>query len=272
MTEENKALNTKISIILLVLLPVFVIIGFFTDLLSFSVIYIMIWLSYLGILGGKWLWKELTSSEIFKSGVPLVVKIIGSMVLLILFVFIGIGFFLFYNGEETLVRQIVQQGTILMLYIAFYNIGYLISIWKPLENPIESEKATFKIKKKLSLIVLIVIIIYVLSCFVILLFITGEMFSIFFQYMALGGFGLALGWIFWEHLKESDILSGKFLNDLKILSVIFEIPVVIVMILGIISNIIILPLLDKFILLSYLLLFYLMAAYFIGLMSETMKK
>ncbi|MHA1785212.1 MAG: hypothetical protein ACTSX4_01495 [Candidatus Helarchaeota archaeon] len=227
----------------------------------------MMWLSIGGILGGIWLWDELSSSNLFKSGIPIYVKIIGVISILIFFVFIGAGFYLFYAGDEELLRLIVGQGTLLMTFAVFYNIGYLISIWNPIIKDENQEVSKgFKIKKKLSLIVLGIMCIYVISVFIIF------QISLIFQYLALGGIGFGLGWIFWEHLKETDVLSGSFHKLLKILSIIFEIPIFILMVLGIITNYFPDIFLTNVILLSYLLLFYLMAAYFIGLMLEIIKK
>ncbi len=232
----------------------------------------MIVLSIIGILGGKWLWKALASSDLFKTGIPIYIKIIGCIALVVFLIFIGFGFFLFYSTETDLIRVIIQQGTLLMLFVALYNIGYLISIWFASEKKNQNENLKFQIKWKLSITVIILLILYVFSCFVILLLITGEYLSILFQYMILGGIGIGIGWLFWEHLKEAKILSGKLLKDLKFVSIIFEIPVIIIMILGIISNYLHDVILDKIILLSFLLLFYLISAYFIGLMLEIIKK
>ena len=81
-----------------------------------------------------------------------------------------------------------------------------------------------------------------------------------------------MGWVFWEHLKETNILTGEFLKVLKRFSIIFEIPLVILMVLGIYSNLVINSLIDRILLISYLLLFYLMATYFIGLLLEIINK
>ncbi len=249
------------------------IIGIFTDILFLSIMYIMFLLTIFGIWGGKWLWKQLASSEKFKSGVPIYIKIVGCLAIVIFMVFIISGINLFYNGEASLIREIIQHGTMLMVYITFYDIGYILSIWKPIDDEQKVEQTKFIIKKRLSLIVSIFIAIYILISFFVILFITGEFLSQLFQHVVMGGVGFALGWIFWEHLKETRMLSGKFLKDLKLMSVIFEFPLVFLMVLGLFSVYSHSTLtLDKIILLGYILLFYLLAAYFIGLMLEVMKK
>ena len=272
MTESNNKIIRIILLITLCILPVFVILAIFIDLVLFLTIYIMIWLSIGGIYGGIWLWKEMANSDLFKKGVPIYVKIFGIVVLAIFFLFIGFGFYIFYFGDYLFIQNIVHQGTILMVFVVFYNIGYLISIFLKSAENIEDKEPGLNIKVKLSVITLGVIGVYLILCFIIFLMITQEFVSLGFIYFGLAGAGLGIGWIFWEHLKESKAISGDFFKLLKVLSIIFEIPIILLMLLGIITNFIPHIFLFRFTLLGYLLLFYLMAAYFIGLMAETIKK
>ena len=272
MTDDEGNILKRIIIISLLLLPVFVLLTIFIDFIIFPTMYIMIWLSIGGIHGGIWLWKEMASSDLFKHGVPIYVKIFGIVALAIFFIFIGMGFYMFYFGDIGFIQQLVHQGTILMIFAVFYNIGYLISIFmKPAED-IDDKESGFKIKVKLSFITLGIMGVYVITCFFIFFVLTQEFLSLGFICFGLAGAALCIGWIFWEHLKESKAISGDFFKLLKVLSVIFEIPIIILMVLGIITNFIPHSSLFRFTLLGYLLLFYLMAAYFIGLMAETIKK
>lgn len=232
----------------------------------------MILLTLIGVWGGVWLWKELSSANMFESGVPIYVKIIGSMGLVVLIAFVTFGFLIFYQGDQILIRAIIEQGTKLMYFVAIYDIGYLISIWKPFDEKDKSEGSTFKIKTKQVVFTISILTVYLVICFIIIYLITKELFSLIFQYFAIGGVGACLGWIFWEHLKETQVLSGELLKNLKIVSVIFEIPVIFIAIIGIISNILLIPQMDSFVLLCYLFLFYLLVAYFMGLTSQTIKK
>ncbi|NHI91845.1 MAG: hypothetical protein EAX96_05040 [Candidatus Lokiarchaeota archaeon] len=272
MTEETNKILKIIILISLFLSPLFIILTIFIDLIIFPVIYIMIWLSIGGIYGGIWLWKALMNSGLFKDGVPIYIKLIGIFASAIFLIFIGMGFYLFYFGDLGFMQSIVHQGTILMIFIVFYNIGYLISIFMKSAENMENMESGFKIKIKLSLIVLCVMGIYLISTFMIFFLITQEFFSLGFIYFGLAGTGICIGWIFWEHLKESKAISGDFHKLLKILSIIFEIPIIFLMILGLITNFMPHDFLFRFTLLGYLLLFYLMAAYFIGLMLATIKK
>ena len=195
MIETNNKIIRIILLISLGLFPVFMILAIFIDLVLFLTIYIMIWLSIGGIYGGIWLWKEMANSDLFKDGVPIYVKIFGIVGLAIFFIFIGFGFYIFYFGDYLFIQQIVQQGTILMVFAVFYNIGYLISIFmKSAENTVDKESG-FNIKVKLSLITLGIIGVYLITCFVIFLVITQELFSLGFIYFGLAGAGLGIGWI-----------------------------------------------------------------------------
>ncbi|MHA1148594.1 MAG: hypothetical protein ACTSR8_10155 [Promethearchaeota archaeon] len=214
----------------------------------------------------------MSNSDIFNSGVPIYIKIIGFISLSIFILFIGFGFYLFFTGSNALIHRILEQGTLLMTYAVFYNIGYLISIWKPIDVIDSDNNVEFEIKLKLSLWVLGIMGLYLIVCFFLFFFLTKEFLSIFFVYFSLGGAGLGVGWIFWEHLKETSIFTGKFLRQLKILSIIFEISLIVLMIIGIYSHFVLNSLLDKILLISYLLLFYLIATYFIGLLWEIITK
>lgn len=273
MNDDDKKTLKITSIISLIPLPILLTIGIFVDIILFSVIYLMIPLTVFGIWGGIWLWKELANSDYFKKGVPIFAKIFGIVAVVIFFVFIGVGFYLCYFGDPALIMSIVDMGTKLMFFVAVYNVGYLISIWKPFESG-NQEKTGFKIQKKKSLFTIIAISawagISVLLTFTLFMYMFSNYLTIL-LYLVVGGLALGLGWIFWEHLKETNMLSGDFLKMLKILSIVFEAPVILLTVLGMISGVLQDIFLFRIILLIYLLLFTLMAGYFLGLIIEVVK-
>lgn len=217
---------------------------------------------------------------------------IGIIAILIFVIILAGGLKIYLVNDSTQINGIIDIGTKLMFFVAFYNLGYLISIWNikkeitPSSNPNENldEKSEeknkpksrlnfpFKIKKRLSIIVISMICIWIVISLFIAYSIDGIWFSNLFKYLATAGIGVGLGWIFWEHLKESNMLSGDFLKNLKLFSVLFEIPIIIFTILGIYFVKEGLTQYNQYLLLGYLLLFYLMATYFMGLLYETLKK
>jgi len=273
MNDDDKKTLKITSIISLVPLPIFIVLGVLVDFILFSVIYLMIPLTVFGIWGGIWLWKELANSDYFKKGTPIFAKIFGVVAIVIFFVFIGAGFYLCYFGDQALIISIVDLGTKLMFFVAVYNVGYLVSIWKPFEGE-GQDKAGFKIQKKKSLYTLIAIGawagISLILTFTLFIYMYSDYLTLL-QYLIMGGLALGLGWIFWEHLKETNMLSGDFLKMLKFLSLLFEAPVILLTVLGLVSNVLQDIFLFRIILLIYLLLFQLMAGYFIGLISQVIK-
>ncbi len=273
MNDDDKSILKKILIISLITLPILLIIGIFVDIILFSVIYLMIPLTIFGFWGGIWLWEQLATSDYFKKGAPIIAKVVGTVAIATIFFFIVAGFYLCYFGDIALIISIVNLGTMLMFFVAIYNVGYLISIWKPFESG-NKDKSGFKIQKKKSLILIIVVCAWILFSllltFTIFISITGNYFTILI-YFVIGGVAPGVGWIFWEHLKETNLLSGDFLKTLKILSITFEAPVILLTILGFISNFLQDIFLFRIILLIYLLLFQLMVGYFIGLISQVLK-
>ncbi len=262
----------KLMLSCVILLIIFIIIGIYTDIIFIPIAITLISLTIGGIIGGKWLWKKLASSDIFKSGVPIYIKIIGCIFLIGLIVFVALGFIILFTGDATLIREIVQQSMMLLLFGTLYNAGYLLSIWKPTPIPNDASLQTFKLQKKKIVLVGIITSVYVLTCFLLAFVLTETLISIYFLYLTFAGIGFSMGWIFWEHLKETRVLSGNFLTNLKLLSVGFELALVALTILNLVANSLNIPIIDRFALLSLLLLLYLSIAYFIGLTSEIIRK
>ncbi|MCP4760766.1 MAG: hypothetical protein GY870_03225 [archaeon] len=270
--KKEDIIKSKSFLITIFSLPICLIIGFLTNIILLLVIYFMIPLTFFGVIGGRWLWEQLASSDIFRSGIPIYVKSVGFVAIAIFLIFILEGFYIYLIEENAIIIQIVQSGTQLMYFVAVYNIGYLISIWNPTVEEKKDGEIEFKLKKKLNLQVLSCISIWILLSFIISIIITQNFTSILFLYLATGGAGMAIGWIVWEHLKETDMLSGEFLKTLKILSIGFEIPVILLFILGFIADFLQIDEFYRLILLGYILIFYLMVVYFLGLLIEVIKK
>lgn len=262
-------------IILIILSGGFLVIGFFSDLLISMILYLLVILTYIGIKGGSWLWVRLASSPSFKKGIPWYIKMIGLIAISIFMVILVGGVKIFLVNNPYQINRIIDAGTKLMFFLAFYNIGYLISIWNLKIGSVESKNplnVSFKIKKRLTILVISIILIWIILSLIIGFSIDRIWFSDIFKYLAMAGISLGLGWIFWQHLKELNMLSGTFLKYLKLFSILFEIPIIILTILGIYFMNAGLTLYNQFLLLGYLLLFYLITMYFIGLLYETIKK
>jgi hypothetical protein len=247
-------------------------------------------LTYYGIVGGRWLWKSLASSNIFQSKMSIITKLVGIISLGIFFVFIVVGIQIFIISDTASINFIVDNGTKMMFFATFYNIGYLISIRKPTksitpdkpqENVSSNGNNRFKfktksIKKGLLLLGISIGLFGLVDLGLNILFLDNvilqESFNTIKIYFLLGSISIFLGWIFWEHLKESNMLVGAFYKMLWKLSIIFEIPVAALTFIGILMSTLQILTMNPYILLGYLLLFQLMWAYFLGLMIETIKK
>ncbi|MBD3350799.1 MAG: hypothetical protein GF364_04855 [Candidatus Lokiarchaeota archaeon] len=242
----------------------------------------MVIFTLIGLIGGRWLWQRLSSSSIFVKGIPSYIKLIGIVAISIFFLILVIGFKFFFSENEIQIGNIVGTCTRLMFFITAYNAGYLLSIWQEkskekAKNTLEyknlSEKLfEFKIKKKPVITFILFIIIWIAaSSFIIYLIYNNLENSIYF-YTISAGVGFAIGWVFWEHLKQTKELFGSFLESLKLVSIIFELVVIVILVIGMWIEYTGLKEFYKYALLGYLLLFYLMGAYFLGLLVETFKK
>ncbi|MHA1379211.1 MAG: hypothetical protein ACTSRG_12585 [Candidatus Helarchaeota archaeon] len=260
-----------------ILFPIFILIGTFTNLLISILIFFLISLTFFGIIGGIWLWAYLGESDLFKGEITIFPKIIGIISIIGLGIFTFFSFKVAFSEDIFLINQIIKNGTILLFFMCFYFIGYLISIWNPKEIS-QSESHKFKIKWKLSLIVFSILGLYCVIVFGILyiqfynsLFLR-EQFQFNLMIFLLAGIGFALGWLFWEHLGELNLINGDFQKVLKIFSIISFIPLVILSILGLL----ILNSWDfyqkRLIILGYSLFIYLMFTYFIGLLISIFRK
>lgn len=128
---DFKKISIKYSAVILILFPIFITIGFFTNFFLSILIYLLIMLTPVGIIGGIWLWEYLGSSDLFKKGLSIFPKIIGFFGVIALGIFTIASFYVSFNGNLTLLSQIVQMGTNLMWFMCWYFVGYLISIWRP---------------------------------------------------------------------------------------------------------------------------------------------
>jgi hypothetical protein len=230
-------------------------------------IFFIIALAPIGIVGGIWLWDYLGKSDLFRRGFTIFPKIFSVIGIIGLGIFTYMGFDVSFSGDLTLIDQITQMGTLLLFFMCWYFIGYLISIWNPKEIETQ-ESQKFKIKWKLSLMVFGVLGIYCLVIFLILYFPSPSLFL----YFIMAGVGFALGWIFWEHIGELDLLKGEFHKALKIMSILSTIPLVILVILGFMTINTWDFGLKRIVILGYCLFIYLMWTYLIGLAISIFKK
>jgi hypothetical protein len=237
----------------------------------FFLVFSSIFFTYIGFLGGQWLWDKVESSKPLKL-LPyiLIVGIIGIIACLL---FAIMGNFMFFLGNDSLVKTYIKRYTFIMMIGTFYNLGYVISIWN-VKTPKEyTLTKRFSLNKKLCFIIATLILFYIIVILAIsyLLSIVHIInFKCAFKYL-LCGIGSFVGWIVWEHLKKVIHFDPEFYKWLRSLSVGFLLIIGTFSVLGIIGlskdNI---PFL-RWISLLYSLLSYTLLGYFVGLVYEIFK-
>ena len=207
--------------------PLVYVIGYSLNFMIYSILlYLTVVVSIGGYIGGIWLWEYLATSELIKGDMKRTIKLVGTIALIGFIAFISFNIYIAFYGDFAFLQMIVTNANYVLLFMFCYFVGYLLSIWHPSE-PSESDTASesmFKldwnaIKKVLKIaipicaittgIILVIGIIqgqimeYLIYCGIALLLI----------------FGFFLGYLVWEHLKESELITGEFQAQLKWISV-----------------------------------------------------
>lgn len=218
-------LGAAIGLILVLIL------GWVFDFIFYSVLlYLTGLVSVIGYFGGVWLWEYLASSELLTEEMKSLIKKVGWGALVVFIIIIGSTLFLSFSAQTELLISIVNWVNILLLFMLAYNIGYLVSIWR---KPLKTEgdegialeegvkidwgiaKAVFKVAlPSFSTIIGATLIVGITQGQINTMFL-----AIGFQILLF--FGFCLGYIIWEHLKRTNLISGRFLAQLKWVSLIF---------------------------------------------------
>lgn len=244
---------------------------------------VLVIFTVIGIKGGRWLWQRLSSSLVFDEGIPKYIKMIGLGFLLSLAVILLLGFYILADGGEVIIRRVTEACTALMYFVAVYNAGYLLSIYSiqkdsgfdkhSLEKePERMSFSAFTPDPKTLKIFGIVIGVWIPFSIILSIYAFDGVSDIRFYYLVSSIIGAAVGWTFWENLKQTGMIHGPFLKLLKIFSVIFELVVALIVVFGLWIQFTANRSLEYPLMLIYLLLFYLMGAYFLGLLIEVMKR
>ncbi len=231
--EEGRNYRKLLKVIVIgagiCLFPV-VVLGSLLAFLFYSILlYITILVSIIGYVGGIWLWEYLASSELLTGEMNSLIKKVGWGALVLFVVLISGTVFLAFTAQPAMLESTVNLINWLLLFMLAYNIGYLISIWRrPLElnggDNISSDdiKVDWRIVKAVFRIA-VPSLATILGATLIIGIIQGQintmLFAIGIQLLLFLGF--CLGYVIWEHLKRTNLISGKFKTQLKWISVLF---------------------------------------------------
>ncbi len=256
--------------------------GYLFDFLYYGMLlHITLLVSLIGYIGGIWLWEYLATSELMKEDFRKLVKRVGVFALLGFIGLISVIGYLAFTAEIQLLHTIIKFVNWLMLFMIAYNTGYLLSIWREGAVTEGAKGATSEGMQKVDWdIIKAVLKIAAPSLFIVMGstltigIIRGEldfvMTAVGLQILLFGGF--CLGYIIWEHLKKTNLISGDFRTQLRWISVIFMVVIGILTIYGfVVSYDIIIAELLRQLMLYYAIFLICMFFYFLGLYVSLMK-
>ena len=181
-----------------------------------------------GLMGGTWLWQKMAESPILVQ-IRRYVKIIGLCGAAVLFAIVIFLVWMMETEPPEFFRQFISSINILSWSLFFYMLGYDTSILRPepeeMKAPYGNEKITLKFQVKLDLLKneLFASIIAVAPAVALLLFSNIDI-QLFRMWVA-GVVAFAIGFLLWEHLKETGILTGTFKRQLVILSLLTTVAI-----------------------------------------------
>jgi len=182
------------------------------------IIIIAVALALMGLMGGMWLWQKMAESPIWGQ-IRKCVKIAGLGGAL---GFLAIVILLACKMETQPLeyfRQYISCINIGSWFIFFYMLGYdssiLLSESEEMKPPHANQKSTLNCHIKMDLLKTELFLgIIAITAAVALLLIGLRVFEMW----VAGVLGFAMGFFFWEHLKETGILTGTFKRRLVFLS------------------------------------------------------
>jgi hypothetical protein len=178
-------------------------------------------LALMGLLGGLWLWQKMAESPIWEQ-IRKWVKIVGLCGTLASFAIVIFLVWMLETQPPEFFRHVIPPVNIVSWFLYFYMLGYDASILRPepedMKAPHGDKKSTLKLHIKWGLLEkeLFASIIAIAPAVALLLF-SRIGIQVFGMWVA-GVLGFAMGFFFWEHLKETGILTGPFKRQLVILS------------------------------------------------------
>jgi hypothetical protein len=237
--------------------------------------------SIIGYVGGLWLWEYLATSELMKEDFRKLVKRVGVFALIGFIGLISVIGYLAFTAEIQFLHSIIKFVNWLMLFMVAYNTGYLLSIWR--ESPVSETEVAGSTERKVKVdweIIKAVLKIAAPSLFIIMGstltvgIIQGMLdfvlTAIGLQLLLFGGF--CIGYIIWEHLKKTNLISGDFRTQLRWISVIFMLVIGALTIYGfVVSYDIIIAEILRQLMLYYAIFLICMFFYFLGLYVSLMK-
>ncbi|MHA1651730.1 MAG: hypothetical protein ACTSYB_16175 [Candidatus Helarchaeota archaeon] len=212
----------------IIALGICIIAGFMFNCLFYLILlYFIVLGAIIGYIGGIWLWEYLATSELITNELKRRIKIGGLFILIGFAAFISFNLYIAFYGDFQFLQMIIYYGNNLLLFMFCYFIGYLLAIWKPQKEP-ESQK---NFQKKFSVDWVII-----KRLFRVIIPICGIIFGIFLgigliqeqllNYLLYYGIflllvlGFCLGYLIWEHLKKTNLISGQFQMQLKWISIV----------------------------------------------------
>jgi hypothetical protein len=173
-----------------------------------------------GLMGGMWLWQKMAESPIWEQ-MRKYVKIVGLGGASGLFAIVIFLVWKMVTQPPEYFRQCISCINIGPWFLFFYMLGCDASILCPepeeMKAPHGNEKSTLKFHLKWDLLKkeLLASIIAIAPAVALLLF--SKIGIQVFEMWVAGVVGFAMGFFFWEHLKETGILTGPFKRQLAIL-------------------------------------------------------
>lgn len=185
-------------------------------------------IALVGLLGGLWLWQKMAESPIWEQ-IRKWMKIVGLCGTPALFAIVIFLVWMMKTKPPEFFRQFISPINIFSWFLYFYMLGYDASILRPepeeMKAPHGDEKSTLKFYIKWGLLkkALFACIIAIAPAVTLLLFSSIDI-QVFGMWVA-GVVAFAMGFLFWEHLKETGILTGPFKRQLVFLSLLTTVAI-----------------------------------------------
>jgi len=195
----------------------------FSANMDLLIIILAVILALAGFIGGIWFWQKMAKSPIWE-GMRMYVKLIGTGGAAGLFAMLIFVAWKMETQASEFYRQWTSCISMVSWFFLFYLLGYDSSILRPepeeTKNPHRNEKRPLPLHIKWDLLIreLFLSIIAIVPGVALLLF-SRIGIQVFGMWVA-GVVGLAMGFFFWENLREIGILTGAFKRQIVILSLV----------------------------------------------------
>lgn len=191
------------------------------------IIIIAVALALMGLLGGLWLWQKMAESPIWEQ-IRKWMKIVGLCVTPALFAIVIFLVWMIKTKPPEFFRQFISLINILSWLLYFYMLGYDASILRPepeeMKAPHGNEKSTLKFYIKWDLLKKELFACIIAIAAAALLLFSNLDIQVFGMWVV-GVVVFAMGFLVWEHFKETGILTGTFKRQLVILSLLTTVAI-----------------------------------------------